>query len=126
MRRRRLTTRKSNEAMQRTSSVQRTYVAVVSDRLSPVESATYAARHAGHLGTRTRTRLGTSQAKSPRTLPNHVGAFRSPAESQHEVIAVSPSDSCVRPARECARASLASPEAGRRDGQAGSIRLRGD
>src|SRR5688572_28237311 len=125
MRSRRFTIKKSNDATQRNSSAQRRLVAVESDRPNPVQSVTCAARQAGHLGTNTRTALGRAQAKISRTLRTHGGAFRSLAASQQALILVSPSDSCVGPARECAPASAASLRAIRRDVRAGSTQSRG-
>ena len=98
---------------------------VESDRPSPVQSITCAARQAGHLGANTRMALGRTHAKISRTLRTHVGVFRSPAALQQALIALSPSDSCVPPARECAPASAPSLWASRRDVRAGSILWRG-
>src|SRR5260370_41954423 len=102
---RRFTISKSSAATQRNNSIQRRQVAVESDRPSPVQSITCAARQAGHFGTITRTALGRTHEKISRTLRTNVRVLRSLAVPQQALIVVTPVDSCVPLARECAPAS---------------------
>ena len=75
MRSRRSTITKINDARHSNNSVQRSQAAVVSDRPSPVHSVTYAARHAGHLGTNASPTLGSTHAEISRIRRSRFGVF---------------------------------------------------
>ncbi|WP_422927626.1 hypothetical protein [Singulisphaera sp. PoT] len=82
--------KKSTKIMQEDSSPHRRYVAAENDRAKPVQSVTYAARHAGHLGISANKAPGTSHARHSRSLRSPDDFLRSLAASQHVLIAASP------------------------------------